>query len=155
MVRRAILTAAVAGAAVLLMLQAVPYGRTHSNPPVRREPLWDSPRTRALVARACFDCHSNETTWPWYASVAPMSWLIQRDVEEGRRALNYSEWDRPQKEGAESAKSVRKGEMPPWYYTIVQWKARLSPAEREALIQGLTATLGSGGGESRERRSRD
>ncbi len=154
MVKRWVLAAVVAGAAVLLALQAVPCGRAHFNPPVRKEPAWDSPQTRALVARACFDCHSNETTWPWYASVDPMSWLIQRDVEEGRRALNYSEWDRSQKEGAESAKSVPKGEMPPWYYTAVQWKAWLSPAEREALIRGLTATLGLGDG-GRERVSRD
>ena len=74
---------------VLVAIQLVPYGRRHTNPPVTQEPGWDQPRTRALVARACFDCHSNETAWPWYAHMAPLSWLVQRDVDEGRRALNY------------------------------------------------------------------
>jgi hypothetical protein len=53
----------------LLAIQLVPYGRDHTNPPVRREPAWDSPTTRALAVRACFDCHSNETHWPWYTHV--------------------------------------------------------------------------------------
>jgi mono/diheme cytochrome c family protein len=123
---------------LLVAIQVVPYGRTHSNPPVRREPAWDSPETRAIAVRACFDCHSNQTTWPWYSNIAPISWLVQRDVEEGRRKLNVSEWDRPQEEASESAKSVRKGTMPPWYYL---W-AHLSAAEREVLIRGLAATLG-------------
>jgi mono/diheme cytochrome c family protein len=64
--------------------QLVPYGRDHDNPPVAAEPTWDTPTTRELARRACFDCHSNETQWPWYSNIAPLSWLIQRDVEEGR-----------------------------------------------------------------------
>ena len=56
-----------------LAIQLVPYGRTHTNPPVTAEPAWDSPQTRALAVRACFDCHSNETVWPWYTSIAPIS----------------------------------------------------------------------------------
>jgi mono/diheme cytochrome c family protein len=138
MLKRLVVGIAIAGIVVLVAIQAVPYGRAHTNPPVGREPAWDSPQTRALVARACFDCHSNETTWPWYSHVAPASWLIQRDVDEGRRALNFSEWDRPQKEARESAKTIREGEMPPWYYPSPQ----LSAADREALIRGLDATLG-------------
>jgi mono/diheme cytochrome c family protein len=51
--------------AVALAIQMVPYGRRHTNPPVSREPQWDRPETRALVARACFDCHRNGTAWPW------------------------------------------------------------------------------------------
>jgi mono/diheme cytochrome c family protein len=126
-------------AALVLAIQLVPYGRDHRNPAVRREPVWDSPETRALAVRACFDCHSNETVWPWYSTVAPVSWFVVRDVAEGRRELNLSEWDRSQKEAHESAQKVKKGTMPPWYYP---W-ARLSPAEREALIRGLEATLGT------------
>jgi hypothetical protein len=79
------------------------------------EPRWDGPATRALAVRACYDCHSNETVWPWYSHVAPVSWLTQRDVAEGRRKLNFSEWDRGQKEARESGKTVRKGTMPPWF----------------------------------------
>lgn len=93
---------------LLLAAQAVDYGRDHANPPVRREPAWDSARTRELAVRACYDCHSNQTVWPWYASVGPASWLIQRDVDVGRRKLNFSEWDRVQKEAWESAKTVRR-----------------------------------------------
>jgi hypothetical protein len=106
--------------------------------------------TRALAVRACYDCHSNETVWPWYSFVAPVSWLAQRDVDEGRRKLNFSEWDQPQKEARESAKAVRKGEMPPWFYALVQPDARLTAAESEALIAGLGATLGT-----KERKARD
>lgn len=128
----------IAVAVVFVGIQLVPYGRDHTNPPVRREPPWASSQTRDLVVRACFDCHSNQTVWPWYAHVAPVSWLVQRDVDVGRRKVNYSEWDRPQKEAAESAETVLKGTMPPWYYP---W-ARLSPAERQALVRGLEATFG-------------
>jgi hypothetical protein len=66
-----------------LLVQLVPYGRDHSNPPATGEPTWDAPETRALAKQACFDCHSNETEWPAYASIAPVSWLVQRDVNEG------------------------------------------------------------------------
>ena len=93
--------------------------------------------------RACFDCHSNETVWPWYSHVAPVSWLNHRDVGKGRRKVNFSEWDRPQKEARESAKTVRRGKMPPWFYSVIHPDARLTPAEAEALSQGLAATLGS------------
>ena len=60
-----------------LLIQFVPYGRSHTNPPVLSEPAWDSPETRVLAQTACFDCHSNETDWsPWYTKVAPASWLV-------------------------------------------------------------------------------
>jgi hypothetical protein len=127
-----------------LVVQLVPYGRGHANPPARVEPRWDSPGTRALAVRACYDCHSNETVWPWYSHVAPMSWLAQRDVDEGRRKLNFSEWDRAQKEAHESAKTVRKGEMPPLFYLPTHPDARLTAAETQPLIAGLEATLGTG-----------
>jgi hypothetical protein len=136
-------------AVLVVAIQLVPYGRDHVNPPVTREPRWDRPETRALAVRACFDCHSNETVWPWYSHVAPVSWLTQWDVDEGRRKLNYSEWDRGQREANESAKTVRKGEMPPWFYVLPRPHARLTAAERTALIAGLEATFG------RERRARE
>ena len=126
----------------LVAIQLVPYGRAHTNPPVTQEPRWDRPETRGLAVRACFDCHSNQTVWRWYSHVAPVSWLVQRDVDEGRRELNYSEWDRGQREAHESAKTVRKGEMPPWFYAIPGTSADLSADERAALIAGLEATFG-------------
>ena len=132
-----------AALALLVVIQLVPYGRDHTNPPVRAEPAWDSPQTRALAVRACYDCHSNETTWPWYSNVAPVSWLLQRDVDEGRRELNYSELDRPQQEARDSAETVQNGTMPPNFYVWLHPEAGLSPAERDAFIRGLQATFGS------------
>jgi hypothetical protein len=123
-------------------IQLVPYGRDHTNPPVTGEPTWDAPATRVLAKQACFDCHSNETAWPAYASIAPVSWLVQHDVDEGRAVLNFSEWTRPQKEAKEAAKEVREGEMPPAAYTLMHAHARLSTADVDRLAQGLTHTLG-------------
>jgi mono/diheme cytochrome c family protein len=126
------------GVVLLVVIQLLPFGRDHTNPPVRREPPWDAPKTRELAVRACFDCHSNQTVWPWYSHVAPVSWLVWSDVVRGRKELNFSEWDRPQREARESSSTVRKGSMPPWYYP---W-AQLTAAERQTLVQGLEATVG-------------
>ena len=126
-------------AATLILIQAVPYGRSHSNPPVTAEPKWDSPETRALAKRACYDCHSNETTWPWYSRIAPVSWLIQHDVQDGRRHLNFSEWDRPQRRAAQAGRQIEEGEMPPWFFLPMHPEARLSSSEKESLRRGLAA----------------
>jgi hypothetical protein len=127
----------------LLVNQLVPYGRDHSNPPVTSEPTWDSPVTRGLAKAACFDCHSNETEWPAYASIAPASWLVQHDVNEGRAVLNFSEWNRHQKEAKEAAAEVREGEMPPTAYKLIHGHARLSGADLDRLAEGLARTLGT------------
>lgn len=141
--RKRLMSAFLGGAlALLLLIQVVPYGRDQANPPVRREPAWDSQQTRDLATRACYDCHSNQTAWPWYTRVAPVSWLAQYDVQKGRNELNFSEFDRPRQEARESAESVQEGEMPPWYYVLAHPDASLSPSERQALIRGLQATLG-------------
>jgi hypothetical protein len=126
----------------LLAIQLVPYGREHANPPVTGEPTWDAPQTRTLAKQACFDCHSNETEWPAYASIAPASWLVQRDVSEGRAVLNFSEWPRPQEEAKEAAQEVLEGDMPPAAYTLVHAHARLAAGDRDRLAQGLARTLG-------------
>jgi Haem-binding domain len=134
--------AAVAAAALLVVAQFVPYGRSHSNPPVQAEPSWDSAQTRELARRACFDCHSNLTVWRWYSNVAPLSWLVQSDVDSGRGALNFSEWNRPQDfDLAEIDEAIRSGSMPPWFYRLPHPEARLSGAEKDALIRGLDATF--------------
>lgn len=128
--------------ALFALIQLVPYGREHANPPVVKEPSWDQPATRALAVRACFDCHSNQTKWPWYSSVAPMSWLVQDHIDEGRRKLNFSEWQRTYKHADDAAEELREGEMPLPSYTLLHPEARLSPAEKSALEHGLQATLG-------------
>lgn len=130
---------AVAGVAVLI--QFVPVDRT--NPPVTREVRWDSDATRDLARRSCYDCHSNETEWPWYSSVAPASWLVAGDVAEGRTHLNFSTWDQPNEDSDKIIEMVESGEMPLRKYTLAHPGARLSDEARAALVRGLRATLAS------------
>jgi hypothetical protein len=132
----------IAAMALLVAIQLVPYGRNHSNPAVRAEPAWSSADTRAIFFRACGDCHSNATAWPWYSNIAPVSWLVQRDVQEGREKLNVSEWGRTDSEADEAAETVQEGSMPPWFYVLQHPDAQISPAERQEFIAGLIATFG-------------
>ncbi|MBK8430139.1 MAG: heme-binding domain-containing protein [Chloroflexi bacterium] len=125
-----------------VVIQLVPYGRNHINPPVLGEPNWDSPETRELFYRACGDCHTNETVWPWYSNIAPVSWLVQHDVDEGRHELNLSEWGYiANKEADESSEAIEEGEMPMPVYLITHPEARLTEAEKEALMRGLDRTF--------------
>lgn len=114
------------------------------------EPRWDSAQTRDVFFNGCADCHSNQTVWPWYSNIAPVSWLITRDVQEGRAVFNVSEWGRPENEGDDSAETVQEGTMPPWFYMPLHPDARLSPGEKQAFIDGLIATFGSEPGEGGE-----
>jgi hypothetical protein len=127
--------------AVLVAIQFIPYGREHTNPPVVAEPAWDSPTTRTLTERACFDCHSNRTVWPGYAHVAPVSWLLQYDVEKGRAALNFSEWQRPQEHADDVGEEIAERHMPPLIYRVMHSGARLDGAEREELARSLERTI--------------
>ena len=128
---------------VLVAIQFVPYGRDHSNPAGGRQIAWDSPRTEQLMTDACMDCHSNLTKWPWYSNVAPISWLVQKDVEDGREALNLS--TDGEVEVDEMIEAIREGSMPPWQYKPTHPGARLSGQEKQDLIRGLEATFGAGG----------
>ena len=149
---RAIGIGAGAVAALAVAIQLVPFGRDHAKPPVTLQVNWDSDQTRDLFYRACADCHSNETKWPWYSNVAPVSWLVQRDVNEGREHFNISEMSE-EHEGEEHsegrddhhhspAELVRDGQMPMPIYLITHPEARLSDAEKQQLIDGLEATFG-------------
>jgi hypothetical protein len=144
----------VIGAATLVLLivfgaiQLVPYGRSHANPPVLAEPAWDSPLTRPLAIRACFDCHSNETRWPWYSNIALLSWQVQNHVDEGRAALNFSTWGYGEHESEEAAETIADGPMPPRYYTFTHSPARLSVIEKRQLMEGLFQMFGGGAGRS-------
>jgi hypothetical protein len=124
-----------------LLIQLVPLPGRGQNPPVITEPIWDSPQTRALVKRTCFDCHSNETVWPWYSYVAPVSWLVYRDTMIGRSRLNFSEWNKRQRGAGEIIENIQDSEMPPVIYLPMHPKSRLTNAEKQQLITGLTNSL--------------
>lgn len=130
------------------VIQFIPYGRDHTNPPVVKEPNWDSGQTRALAVRACFDCHSNETVWPWYSNIAPISWLTQNDVDEGRQRLNFSDITTLRERESRMGDIVLEGEMPPLQYFPTHPNARLTASERQALADGLNATFGGMVGQS-------
>jgi mono/diheme cytochrome c family protein len=127
--------------ALFVGIQLVPYGRDHRNPPATGAVAWDSPRTKELAMRACANCHSYETQWPWYASLAPISWRVQNHVDEGREHLNFSTYDQPQRHAHEAAEMVEEGEMPPWDYLLMHPEAKLSPEEKKELVKGLAATF--------------
>ncbi len=127
---------------LLVLLQLVPYGCSHDNPAVKQEPAWDRPETRALAQRACFDCHSNETVWPWYSHVAPVRFLVAHHVEDGRKHLNFSEWDRPQKHAHEAAEEIEEGEMPMAGYVLLHGEADLSEAEKKQLMASFASMFG-------------
>jgi len=128
---------------VFLGFQLIPVSRT--NPPVVTQVSWDSPQTLSLAQRACFDCHSNATKWPWYSYVAPMSWLVAMDVNSGRRALNFSDLSASRfgfgRESQRLGSVVLRGRMPPAQYLLLHPDARLTPQEAQALSNGLQATF--------------
>lgn len=126
------------------LIQLVPYGRDHTNPPVTGAATWDTPETQALAKRACFDCHSNETVWPWYSHVAPLSWVIQHHVDEGRGELNFSAFDQPRarRHAQDTVEEIEEGEMPMAGYVALHPEAKFTDAERAALIAGLKASFG-------------
>lgn len=103
----------------------------------------------ALLTRACYDCHSDQTRWPWYSRIAPVSWLIARDVALGRKQLNFSDWGSyyPQTRMRKlqwMGRVLRERSMPPWSYRLLHPRARLTGDQRAALLgwieSGLSAT---------------
>jgi len=132
---------------LLLAIQLIPVWLWQSNPAVQSQPHWDSAQTQVLAQRACFDCHSNQTTWPWYSYVAPGSWLITRDVISGRNHLNFDNWQAALSRAdrlpldRQIEREVSRGEMPPSYYTLLHPDAKLTDAEKQQLIDGLAKTV--------------
>jgi hypothetical protein len=122
---------------VLVAIQLVPVDR--SNPPVTADLPAPAP-VRAVLRRACYDCHSHETAWPWYGFVAPVSWLIERDVREAREHLNFSTWERytPEERSEnlhEIREEVEEGDMPPASYLRIHRDAVLSAEDRAVLLE--------------------
>ncbi len=108
--------------------------------PARTNPAADAPLpigdrgVESILRRSCFDCHSNETRWPWYSNVAPASWLVVGDVNEGREAMNFSNWKDPKRElRAEICENVREGEMPPTIYLPLHADAGLTDADKKTI----------------------
>jgi hypothetical protein len=140
--KKTLLGVIIALVVVGLLVQLIPLPGRGNNPAVVSEPPWDRPVTRALAKCACFDCHSNETTWPWYSYVAPVSWLVYNDTMGGRRRMNFSEWTTvSQRRTGEIAEVIQGGEMPPSIYLPMHPSAQLTAVEKQQLITGLTNSL--------------
>jgi len=122
---------------LFLLIQLIPYGKDTTNPPVIQDAPWNSLQARQVAQRACYDCHSNETVWPWYSRIAPVSWLVYRDVQEGRSKLNFSEWGMAEQEVEDIGEVIAEGKMPPLQYLLMHPSARLTAAEKELLVGGL------------------
>lgn len=127
----------VAGGVLFLGIQWIPC--SVQNPPVEISVDWDSAQTRDLFRRACADCHSNETAWPWYSRIAPVSWFVRSHVVEGREDFNVSVPG--EIETDEIAHKIRSGKMPLPSYTWMHPEARLTEQEKKDLIQGLEKTF--------------
>jgi len=135
--RRLLRGTALGLAAVFALMQAKQV--EHTNPPVRSDV--DAPaEVKTILRRACYDCHSHETRWPWYSYVAPASWLVASDVEHARSDMNFSEWPRFDPEEEEDTfedirTQVSKGKMPLPSYLLLHPGARLSEADKGVLLR--------------------
>ena len=135
--RRALKVAALVGLGLFAVIQLVPYGWRHPNPPVVQDAPWPDAASERVARESCYDCHSNESNWPVYSYVAPMSWLVRQDVERGRDELNFSEWDRFSGEADDAIEQVEEASMPPDRYTLVHRDAGLTNEEAATLAAAL------------------
>ena len=109
----------------------------HTNPKATGE-IRVAANVKTVLKRACYDCHSNETVWPWYSNVAPISWLVARDVNDGREEVNFSTWETmsPEKQAKRQRKigeEVAGGDMPLFFYLPMHPKAKLSDADKAVI----------------------
>lgn len=148
--RKFLKLAALSLVVLFISVQFVRPNRT--NPPFEQQRTIESrvrvtPEVAAIFERACKDCHSNRTEWPWYAQVAPVSWYVVEHVEHGRRNLNFSEWAIYEREQADwllgaICKTAERGRMPLSSYTRLHRAARLSPADVQTLCAWSQAEQG-------------
>ena len=127
-------TALVAGV-IFALIQLVPYGWWHDNPPVVSDAPWPDAASEQIARTSCYSCHSNETEWPIYSYVAPMSWMVRYDVERGRDELNFSDWDPGDADDA--IEMIEEGNMPLDRYVLIHRDARLDDTESQTLIAAL------------------
>jgi hypothetical protein len=128
---------------VVLLLGAQAIRPERTNPPSSNPfPIGD-PEVETILKRSCFDCHSNETRWPWYSSVAPMSWQIADHVEDGRGHMNFSDWnaEKAAKRLDEICEEIREGKMPLKGYELLHSEAKLSAADKDTLCTWAGARL--------------
>jgi hypothetical protein len=131
---------------LFLVIQLVPYGWTKSNPPITAPAPWPNAEAEAVARTACYDCHSNETDWPAYSYVAPMSWLVRNDVERGRDEMNFSEWDEDSADAAEDAREeIVEGRMPPPDYRRIHRDTQLDDVDAAILVDALERMSGEAG----------
>lgn len=144
----AVVSAAVATVIVFGVIQAIPYGRNHTNPAPTGEPKWANAETRDILVAACYDCHSDRVKYPGYASIAPISWTVQNHVEEGRSKVNFSEFATNRRGFDDVIEVIRDGSMPPGYFTAFgrHPQAKLTPRQIDTVIAGLQQTPGFGNG---------
>jgi hypothetical protein len=135
-------------AIVFVAIQFVPFGWWHDNPPVVDDAPWPDAAAASVARSSCYACHSNETDWPLYSYVAPMSWLVRNDVESGREEFNFSDWDRSEGDADKAVEVIQEGSMPPDRYTLAHRDASLSAEEQDVLVSAL---LAMGGGDNRGR----
>ncbi len=147
-IRTIILTIVGIGIIGFVILQIIPAGSinakfaTPGNPPVTNSIKWDSAQTEQLARSACFDCHSNETRSVWYSNIAPVSWLVNKDINEGRQKLNFS--TSRELEGDEMIEQIQRGKMPPAIYLPMHPEANLTATQKQQLMGGFQATFGGG-----------
>jgi hypothetical protein len=131
------------------LIQVVPYGHTHNTyvASTSGEMKWDSNATRTMVVNACYGCHSDQVTYPGYASIAPISWAVQSHIDEGRDKLNFSRFTNNSRRFDDVIEVIQDGSMPPSYYTAFgkHPEARLTDAEITKLVAGLKASLALNG----------
>jgi hypothetical protein len=142
--RRMLLRAGLGLLLVAVLLQLLPFGRLGADPPVTRDAPWPGGRARELAVAACYDCHSTQTRRPLYSRVAPFSWLVTRDVEQGREKLNFSTWEGSGGDARDAAETIAEASMPPRRYLLLHPDADLTDAERRLLVEALE---GMGGGD--------
>jgi hypothetical protein len=135
-------------AVALVLAQAIPVRRT--NPPVESQ-VQAPPAVLAALKKSCWDCHSNETVWGWHTKIAPISWLVVSDVNEGREDMNFSRWNaidpkRREKLAKKIPEEVGDGDMPPLLYVLAHPSAKPTEAEKSEIIawgKTLAATPGA------------
>ncbi|HEY3761433.1 MAG TPA: heme-binding domain-containing protein [Verrucomicrobiae bacterium] len=134
----------IAGLAIVFALMQL-ANPSRVNPPVTNPfPITNAPpQVAAMLRAACYDCHSDETRWPWYSHIAPMSWQIANDVNEGRNNLNLSDWPtdpmRAAKRMEAMSEEIDYHEMPLKKYTLIHADARLTDSQRQAMEDWLQA----------------